>query len=118
MSLLRGDTILANDPLSSGLGDKRQPAFFVQTNRDNRRLKSPIAAQIMLNFGRGHVGTHRLIEAASTKGQAAGLLHDSVVSCHNLATISENRIDRKIGALLPSVMADIDACLKSALDLP
>jgi mRNA-degrading endonuclease toxin of MazEF toxin-antitoxin module len=46
------------------------------------------------------------------------LLHDSVVSCTNLATVYEDRIDRVIGHLSDAVMHCIDACLKAALGLP
>jgi len=46
------------------------------------------------------------------------LLHDSVVSCINLATVYEDRIDRVIGHLPAAIMRRIDACLKVALGLP
>jgi hypothetical protein len=40
-----------------------------------------------------------LIEVRTPQGQQSGLLHDSVVSCINLATVTEDRIDRVIGHL-------------------
>jgi mRNA-degrading endonuclease toxin of MazEF toxin-antitoxin module len=46
------------------------------------------------------------------------LLHDSVVSCSNLATVYEDRIDRVIGHLPEAAMRRIDACLRVALGLP
>jgi len=46
------------------------------------------------------------------------LLTDSVISCINLATIDQALLDRKIGSLPPSVMAQVDGCLKVALGLP
>jgi hypothetical protein len=46
------------------------------------------------------------------------LLSDSVISCVNLATIHGGRIDRTIGRLPLSVMTQVDACLKAALELP
>ena len=39
------------------------------------------------------------IEIASAAGKQSGLLSDWVVSCVNLATIHETRIDRAIGSL-------------------
>jgi hypothetical protein len=43
--------------------------------------------------------THLLIEQTTVEGEQDGLLHDSVVSCTNLATVHEDRIDRVIGHL-------------------
>jgi mRNA-degrading endonuclease toxin of MazEF toxin-antitoxin module len=45
------------------------------------------------------------------------VLHDSVVSCNNLATVHEDRIHRVIGHLPEAVMSRIDECLKAALGL-
>jgi mRNA-degrading endonuclease toxin of MazEF toxin-antitoxin module len=56
-----------------------------------------------------------LIEAASQDGVASGLLHDSIVSCINLATLDSSRIDRVIGTLSKGAMDQIDECLKTAL---
>jgi mRNA-degrading endonuclease toxin of MazEF toxin-antitoxin module len=45
------------------------------------------------------------------------LLHDSVVSCNNLATVHADRIARVIGHLPDTTMSRIDECLKAALGL-
>jgi mRNA interferase MazF len=58
-----------------------------------------------------------LIQVASPAGKQSGLLTDSVISCINLATIEQARLDRTIGSLPPSVMAQVDNCLKVALGL-
>jgi hypothetical protein len=58
-----------------------------------------------------------LIERATPEGQQAGLRHDAVVSCNNLATVYEDRIDRIIGYLPAALMSRIDECLKAALGL-
>jgi mRNA interferase MazF len=52
------------------------------------------------------------------EGQQSGLLHDSLVSCNNLATIEQSLINRKIGELSPAMMARVNDCLKAALELP
>jgi mRNA-degrading endonuclease toxin of MazEF toxin-antitoxin module len=46
------------------------------------------------------------------------LLHDSVVSCTNLATVHEDRVGRVIGHLSASALRRLDDCLKAALGLP
>ena len=102
----------------TGAGTKKRPVLVVQNDGDNQRLTNTIVAQISSNTRRAHEPTHLLIEIASEAGKPSGLLSDSVVSCVNLATIHESRIDRTIGSLPPSVMAQIDDCLKAALGLP
>ncbi|MBI1813106.1 hypothetical protein HY285_03525 [Candidatus Peregrinibacteria bacterium] len=42
------------------------------------------------------------------------LYHDSLVSCINLATIRQDRVDRVIGSLPDSLMRHIDRCLMAA----
>ena len=118
MILRRGDVVLTYFPFASGSGGKRRPALVVGSDRDNRRLTNAIVAQITTTAGRATEPTHFLIEAATPEGQASGLLHDSVVSCNNLATVAEDRFNKVIGRLPPSSMSRIDDCLKAALDLP
>jgi mRNA interferase MazF len=110
----RGDVVLALYPFAAGRGGSRRPALVVQNDRDNGQLHNTIVAQITTNLRRAHL----LIERTTPEGQQAGLLHDSVVSCSNLATVYEDRIDRVIGHLSEAVMRRIDACLKAALGLP
>ena len=118
MNVQRGDIVLASYPFASGAGVKKRPVLVVQNDRDNRRLSNTIVVQITSNTRRAHEATHLLIEVASLAGQQSGLLNDSVVSCVNLATIHEARIDRWIGSLPPAFMVQVDECLKAALGLP
>ena len=117
MNVRRGDVVLALYPFASGTGASRRPAVVVQDDRDNVRMQNTIIAQITTNLRRAAEPTQLLIEAASPEGQQAGLLHDSVISCSNLATVREDRIDRVIGRLQDAVMQQLDACLKAALGL-
>ncbi len=105
-------------PFASGMRGSRRPALIVQNDSDNERLHNTILAQITTNLRRAAEPTHLLIAHATVEGQQAGLLHDSVVSCNNLATVHEDRIDRVIGHLPEAVMRRIDECLKAALGLP
>jgi mRNA interferase MazF len=117
MQVRRGDVVLALYPFAAGRGGSRRPALVVQNDRDNERLHNTIVAQIT-NVRRATEPSHLLIEQTTPEGQQAGLLHDSVVSCSNLATVYEDRIDRVIGHLPEVVMRRIDTCLKAALGLP
>jgi mRNA-degrading endonuclease toxin of MazEF toxin-antitoxin module len=48
-------------------------------------------------------------------GQQSGLLHDSLVSCNNIATIEQNLIARPIGNLSAAFMDQVDVCIGAAL---
>jgi mRNA-degrading endonuclease toxin of MazEF toxin-antitoxin module len=118
MKVQRGDIVLARYPFASGTGASRRPVLVVQSDAENRRLTNTIVAQITSNLRRTHEPTHLLIAAATPEGAQAGLLHDSLVSCINLATIREDRIDKIIGSLAPTLTPKLNACLKAALELP
>ncbi len=118
MTHRRGDVVLVWYPHAAGIGGSRRPALIVQNDADNKRLRNTIVAQITTNLSRASESTHLLVSVASLEGKATGLLHDSLVSCNNLATIEESLIQRKVGRLGPSALAEVDACLVAALGIP
>lgn len=115
MNVRRGDVLLAYFPFSVGTTGSRRPVLVLQDDNYNRRLTNTIVAQITTNLQRSGERSHLLIEIGTPDGKASGLLHDSLVSCLNLATINEQRIDRVIGHLSDALMQRIDNCLKAAL---
>jgi mRNA interferase MazF len=117
MNVRRGDVVLVQYPFASSRGASRRPALIVQNDRDNRRLDNTIIAQITTNMRHVNDPTQRLIPYGIPEGQQAGILHDSVVSCNNRATVHAERIHRVIGHLPDAVMSRIDECLKAALGL-
>jgi len=117
MIVRRGDVVLAWYPFSTGAGGKRRPVLVVQNDTDNGRISHTIVAQITSNLDRAGMPTHLLIELGSSAGIQSGLLHDSVVSGNNLATLGEELIHRKIGRFPPDIMRRVDDCLKAALAL-
>jgi mRNA interferase MazF len=118
MSVKRGDVVMAWYPFASGQGGKRRPCLIIQNDEDNRKLANTVIAQITGNLSRVGDKSHLLIEVATPEGQQSGLLHDSVVSCNNLATVEQNLIDKVIGSLSASLMQKVNDCLKAALELP
>ena len=115
MTYKRGDIVLAFYPFATGRGASRRPALVVQSDRYNASIQNTIVAQITSNLARAQDPAHLLIEVSTPLGQQSGLLHDSTVSCLNLATLSDDRIDRKIGELSSTTMQAIERCLKTAL---
>jgi mRNA interferase MazF len=117
MSAHRGDVVLAWYPFASGHGAKRRPCLVIQNDADNAKLSNTIVAQITSILKRVGDKSHLLIEAATPEGKQAGLLHDSVVSCNNLATLEQTLIDKVIGSLPSVTLQQVDACLKAALEI-
>ena len=117
MTVRRGDVVLTWFPFSSGAGGKRRPCLVVQNDHDKTRLNNTVVAQITSNLRAVNEPTHLLIEANSPEGQQAGLLHDSLVSCINLATVEQALIAKVIGSLPAATIAKIDTCLVAALEL-
>lgn len=118
MSLRRGDVVLAWYPFAAGTGVKRRPCLVVSADRDNGRLANVIVAQITSNLRAAGEPPHLLVEVGTADGVQSGLLHDSLVSCNNLATIDLGLVDRVIGFLPAALLAGADGGLKAALDLP
>jgi mRNA interferase MazF len=118
MSVGRGDVVLAYYPFTSGTGGSRRPVLVVQNDADNQRMNNTVVAQITTNLTRANEPTHLLIDLSTPEGRQSGLLHDSVVSCNNLATIDQSSINRVIGSLSDPLMQRINDCLKAALDIP
>ena len=53
----------------------------------------------------------------TTRGRKSGLLQSSAVKCEQLMTVDQKLIVRVIGRLSASLMAEVDACLKTSLAL-
>ncbi len=113
--LRRGDIALAFYPFAAGTGGSRRPVLVLQSDVYNQSIRNTIVAQITSNLARANDAAHLLIDLSTPDGQQSGLLHDSVVSCLNLATLTEDRLDRTIGRLSDALMLQVNDCLKAAL---
>jgi mRNA interferase MazF len=118
MSIRRGDVVLLDYPFSSGAAAKPRPALVVQNDRDNQRLTNTIVVMITSLTRRAHEPTQLVIDISTPEGKQSGLHHTSVINCINLFTVEQSKVLRTIGGLSGSLMAQINACLKVALELP
>jgi len=118
MNVQRGDVVLVDFPYASRVGSKVRPALVIQNNRDNARLINTILAQITGTTHRALEDTQVLIEVATPEGQQTGLSFDSVVNCVNVVTLDMNKVLRKLGDMLASLMQKVNDALKAALELP
>ena len=118
MNLQRGDIVLAGLPFTDLSSTKVRPALIVQCDRNNQRLDDVILAMITRTTHRAAVEpTQLLIDLTTTEAVSSGLLHTSVVKCEHLITLHRDLLIRDIGRLPPSLMSQIDVCLKQSLQL-
>ncbi len=50
-------------------------------------------------------------------GGTAGLARASVVVCHQVTTLDRAKLDKRVGALPPELLSEVESGLKAALDL-
>lgn len=119
MKVRRGDVVLVDHPCSDVTGSKVRPVLVVQADNRNAALTNTVVAMITRNISRVGVDpTQVLVDVQTPDGQHSGLRVNSPVTCGNLFTVHEDRIQRKIGELSPPLMQRVNHCLKLALDLP
>lgn len=87
MPFKRGDVVLVLFPDSNLRTAKRRPALIVQANNLATGLPQIIVTMITSNMSRSGHPSRIVITRASTVGQQAGILMDSVIMTDNLATI-------------------------------
>jgi mRNA interferase MazF len=115
----RGEIVIVAFSYVTGGGGKNRPALVVQSDRDNQRLSNTIVAMITGNTRYAQTEPNQLlVDPSTSEGQSSGLSYPSAVKCGNLYTIDQRNILATIGRLTASAMAQIDACLKAALELP
>ena len=114
----RGDVVLASVPFADGSGSKLRPLVVVQADALNRSIGNVVVAQVTGNTRRaGHV-SQLLVDVTTPEGRATGLLTNSAVTAENLSTLAQSCIVRTIGRLSGPLTAQLDDCLRVALDLP
>ncbi len=110
----RGDVVLALFPNSNLRTAKTRPALVVQADQLQTGLSQIIVAMISSQMSRAPHPSRVSVLLSSPKGQASGLLSDSVVLTDNLATVVETAVYRVIGSL---PMADVETALRHTLGL-
>jgi mRNA-degrading endonuclease toxin of MazEF toxin-antitoxin module len=103
---------------SAGGRGKKRPAFVIRAYGYNHADRYVIVAEITSNLSRATDPANLLIDLATPEDQATGLAHVSVVTCLQLATISEDRSTAVIGKLSAATLANLNACLVVVLDIP
>lgn len=113
----RGDEVMVRFPFTDVPGGKVRPALIVQNDRDNQRLRKTVVAMITGNLRRLGDPSPLLIDPTTPDGASSGLKVPSLVSCNNLFTLEQTEVLRSIGHLSIVLMARLNDCLKSALEV-
>jgi mRNA-degrading endonuclease toxin of MazEF toxin-antitoxin module len=114
VNVRRGDVVIVDfSRYNAGAGVR--PALIVQNDRDNARLPKSIVVQVTGNLSRADEPTQFLIDQSHSDWSQSGLLHPSVVTCSNIATIENDDVTALLGSLSAVTMQQIDECLKEAL---
>src|SRR5262245_55857766 len=114
----RGDVVLVRFPHPSGGRGKRRPAVVVQAYSYSGVVGTSVVAEVTSNPAMASDPACLFIDISTPEGQATGLLSNSVVSCLALATVYADNIDQTLGSLSPTLLRQLDGCLKAALGLP
>ncbi len=110
----RGDIVLVLFPHSDLRTAKTRPALVVQADNLDTGLSQVIVAMITSRMFRANHPSRVTIALDLPEGRQSGLLADSVVVTDNLATITDQAIDRVIGKIS---MQKVDQALRHTLGL-
>jgi mRNA-degrading endonuclease toxin of MazEF toxin-antitoxin module len=111
----RGDVVEVDWPFSDLTGTKPRPAVVVQADYLNGLIDDTIYVKIQ-GHHYGIPGTEVEIDPAVET--ASGLSKFCYASCKDILTRDQTLVLRTVGVLSDAAMQQIEACLKSVLDLP
>jgi len=118
VNLQRGNVVLAWFPHASGTGGKLRPCVVIQNDEDNRKIANTVVVFITSTLARRGDKSHVFVDVATSEGKQTGLMHDSLISCNNLATIEQRLVSKIIGGLAPMTSQQMNDCLRAALAIP
>jgi len=109
----RGDVMRVQlDPARGSEMKKTRPCVVVQRNAAN--ASSPTLIVCPLTDARGRPGN--VVSIAVARG-VGGLTKDSLVRCNQIRAVDKERVLEHLGSLPAAVMEQVDAGLRTILDL-
>jgi mRNA-degrading endonuclease toxin of MazEF toxin-antitoxin module len=110
----RGDVVEVDWPYSDRTGSKTRPAVVVQADFLNGVIDDTMLVQVT-STKHGIPGTE--VEIDPTIEAGSGLSKVCYASCANVLTLDQGLVLRTIGYLSDRVMRQIEACLKTVLEI-
>jgi mRNA-degrading endonuclease toxin of MazEF toxin-antitoxin module len=111
----RGEVVEVDWFFTDMSGSKMRPAVVVQADFLNGLIDDTVLVQIT-GTRHGIPGSEVLLDPAAET--ASGLNKVGVASCANIMTVEQARVLRTIGVLSDAAMRQIEACLKTVLEVP
>lgn len=111
----RGEVVEVNWPYSDISGTKIRPAIVVQADFLNGLIDDTILVKIT-GKKYGIPGTEVELDPAAETG--SGLSKICYASCCNILTRDQGIIGPVIGYLSDAIMRQVEACLKTVLEIP
>ncbi|MBZ0273868.1 type II toxin-antitoxin system PemK/MazF family toxin [bacterium] len=109
----RGEIYLTDfDPTRSAEIQKKRPALIIQNDLSNEYSPITIVAPITSRFNERLYPTEVFVAAGG-----GGLTADSVVLLNQIRAMDKRRLIRRLGALEPRTMKDVDRALTISLAL-
>jgi mRNA interferase MazF len=110
-----GEVVLVDWPFSDLSGSKLRPAVVVQADFLNGLVDDTIYVKVQ-GHSYGIPGTEVALDPAAES--ASGLLKLSYASCKDLLTRDQALIHHTLGVLSDAAVAQIEASLKTVLEIP
>jgi len=113
MTPKRGEIYLVNfDPTVGAEIQKTRPALILQNDIANRHSPITVVAAITSKFDEPLYPTEVLVSVPE-----GGLSVDSVVLLNQIRSIDKNRLVRRLGAIRPQTMEQVERALQVSLGL-
>lgn len=113
----RGDVVIVDFPFTDQPTRKLRPVVIVQAQVYNHSMAKSIIAMVTGNLQRRGDPAHLFVDPSTSDGDLSGLRAPSLVSCINLFTIDQKDIIKTLGCLHFILEAELNECIKEALDL-
>jgi mRNA-degrading endonuclease toxin of MazEF toxin-antitoxin module len=113
----RGDVVIVEIPFTEINGARKRPRIVVQSDAYNASIRKTIIAICTGNLKRINDPSYLYIDPRMPDGASSCLSGQSLVSCYNLFTVEQTRIEQVIDHLSDILIRRLNACLKNALDL-
>jgi mRNA-degrading endonuclease toxin of MazEF toxin-antitoxin module len=110
----RGEVVEVDWPFSDRTGSKTRPAVVVQADFLNGLIDDTVLVPIT-GTRHGLPGTE--VEIDPSIETASGLTKLCYASCTNLLTLDQALVLRTVGVLSGPVLQQIEACLKTVLEI-
>jgi mRNA interferase MazF len=111
----RGEVVLVDWPFSDLTGSKLRPAVVVQADFLNGLLDDTIYVKVQ-SQAYGIPGTEVEIDPAKETG--SGLAGVSYASCMDVLTRDQTLIHHTLGFVSAATLQEIEACMKTVLEIP